>query len=107
MTQTLTLLVVAVLSAAEVVLTYGRWRTSWLYVPLTTAFAVILSALWWQTARHIDDVGDLWRFALVWDVLLIGIFFILPVLVYEIALRPWQIAGLVLALAGIALVKAG
>ena len=65
----------------------------------------ISNILWFLSAKIIGNHKEIYLYSLLWDFVVIGVYFILPIILFDIKLNKFGIFGLILMLVGILLVK--
>lgn len=90
--------------AAVTMMYVGSIKSQPWYIPLNMTIGLIASFLWAWVVKHSPDKGDLYVKALVWDVMLIGVYSILPLL-FGVKLTGNIAIGATLIVAGLIVMK--
>lgn len=87
-------------------LTYKEeWRNEPWYIPVGVLFGSSLVLIWYLVVRYIGDRDRIYFYSLCWDVVMVGVYYILPVVLFGVKLDRYGIAGLCLMIAGLFLLK--
>lgn len=88
-------------------LTYSEWaREQWWYVPIGVALAALAGVLWFVAVKVFQDKQRMYVFNLVWDALVMTIYYGMPFLLFEVKINQWMLFGLALIVIGAVIVKA-
>lgn len=91
---------------ASAALTYSEpAKSKWWYVPLGMLFGLITNFAWMNIAKRNLDRESLYFQALVWDILIVLIFALLPILFMGVRLNQYQLFGAFLVTLGLVLFK--
>jgi multidrug transporter EmrE-like cation transporter len=87
-------------------LSYEKWaQDKWWYLPVGMLTGCISNILWFLSAKIIGNHKEIYLYSLLWDFVVIGVYFVLPIILFDIKLNKFGIFGLILMLVGILLVK--
>lgn len=101
-----------ILALAALVYLVGCWQTyaehlrdHWWYVPLGVLLGACAGALWIWAAKAIGDKDKMYAFTLIWDSMMMAIYYGLPILLFGARPDRWTTLGLFLILAGAIIIK--
>jgi drug/metabolite transporter (DMT)-like permease len=77
----------------------------WWYFPLGLCLGISSNALWLFSAKLLGEKNEIYIFSLLWDCVMVGVYFLVPVFVFGIKLDRIGIIGLILVLVGTLLIK--
>lgn len=80
-------------------------RASGWFLPVYLAVSVGCALCWVVAARSLNDGRSILFFSLVWDVLMVACYYLLPLALFDFRFNRWAWAGFALMLAGLVLVK--
>lgn len=86
--------------AATAVCTYTKsLRDSWIFLAIMISTALAGSWLWVIASRRLDKMSDLLWFSLVWDLLMVAAYYLIPLFFYEhkMTWQSWAAIGLISA----------
>lgn len=102
----LCLVMVSCLSIVCAYLTYTEEaRRQWWFIPLCTGLGSIWVLAWFVMVRYLDDKEQIYFYSLCWDTSLVMIYYLVPVLFFNVELTRYGGMGLLLMLAGLVLLK--
>lgn len=87
-------------------LTYSEdIRQKWYFIPLAVLLGTIVSLIWFCTVRYIDNKQKIYVYSLFWDFVMMGVYYIYPIIFLGIKLDGWSVFGLFLILTGVIIIK--
>lgn len=87
-------------------LTFGNEvKDRWWYVPCGALLGVLTNICWYVAAQMVTSKEDMYFLSVIWEGLLIAIYFLMPVLFMGVRLDKYGIIGLCLMAAGAILLK--
>ncbi len=87
-------------------LSYEKWaQEKWWYLPIGMLTGCISNILWFLSTRMISDAKNIYIYSLFWDLVVISVYFLLPIIIFDIKLNKFGFIGLLLMLIGLLLVK--
>lgn len=100
------------LGLAALVYVAGCWLTYnndlkpyWWYIPLGVALGGVINAIWFWAAKTFTDKDKMYVFGLTWDGMLMGIYYLMPLILFGTKLDRWGWLGLILIVAGAMILK--
>ena len=100
------LLLAAILLAISCHLGYWEFfRRSDYFYPISFMVGSAITILWYTSVRYLDDKHRIYVFSMLWDVTMIAIFYLIPIMFYGVQLTRWGILGLFLVLVGVVILK--
>lgn len=94
-----------ILTIINIIFSYlSSWKNSIFYYPIGITVALIVNLLWFKIAREVLDNNSLYRYGVVWDVLIALSWLLIPVLFFGIKLTKTNVTGLVLLVIGIVMI---
>lgn len=95
-----------VLYSASAYLSYHEeWKTRNFYFPLGIFIGLCITTLWFWLVRYIDDKNKIYFYSLIWDTIMIGVFYITPIIIYGVSINKAGLFGLILIIAGLIIFK--
>jgi hypothetical protein len=76
------------------------------FVPVAIFLGTIVSTIWFMAVRYIDDRQKIYVYSLFWDLMLLSVYYFLPVAFFGVKMDKWGLLGVFIAFAGLCLVKA-
>ena len=103
------LLLVAILLIISCVLGYSdAFRGSQFYYPICFTIGTVLNAVWYWVVQYIgSDKHRLYVYSVIWDAVIVAVFYLIPLFFCDVHLSKWGILGLALIIGGLALIKFG
>jgi hypothetical protein len=102
----LTFILAFVLYAASAYLSYHKeWKSSNFYFPLGIFVGLLITTLWFWLVKNMDDKNEIYFYSLVWDAIMIGVFYIVPIIVYGVNINKIGLIGLFLIICGLIIFK--
>jgi hypothetical protein len=78
--------------------------TNW-YFPLGMFFAIVCNVLWLYVAKHTPSKQTLYINALIWDLMIVGTYSIMPAAFFGVRFAPINLIGVVMVVTGMILTK--
>jgi len=96
----------ALMFIASAVCTYTKsLKESWIFLIIMLVTACLGSWLWVVASRRLDKISDLIWFSLVWDMLMVAAYYLIPLFFYEHKMNWQSWAAISLIIAGIMWLK--
>lgn len=87
-------------------LSYEKWaQDKWWYLPVALFFGGMNMMLWFIATRIISNLKTIYIYSLIWDLIVVSVYFLLPIIAFQIKLNKFGIIGLMLMVIGFLLVK--
>lgn len=104
----LVLLLAGIVYTFSAYLSYNEeWKKHWSYYPTGIFFGILVSILWYYLAKHIPEKNRIYFYSLVWDTIMIFVFYFTPILFYGVTLNKANLIGLALIILGLMVFKLG
>lgn len=84
---------------------HESFRNSQWYMPAGLILGFMAVIIWFSTVRLIGDKHRIYFYSLMWDAVLVGVYYVIPILFFNVRLDKWGIIGLALMTLGLVLVK--
>lgn len=106
MMQWILLFVAMIFYIISCYLSYQEWfRQSVHYYWVSLLLGMVISLIWYGMVRHLNDKDAIYLYAIVWDISLVMVYFILPLLLFDIKLTRFGLTGVGLIFLGMILLK--
>lgn len=79
-------------------------QSAW-YFPIAIILGAMGSTLWFYGCKLLNSKEDIFVFGLMWDVVLVGVFYGIPILAFGVRLDKWTSISAALILLGILSLK--
>ena len=103
---------VTLLLIVSAIYTFCCWLTyseesqkQWWYLPVGTFFGAIITFIWYFAAKQFGDKDRMYTFNLMWDSIMLLIYYSLPLLFFGAKLDRWGCVALTLIVLGIIVLK--
>lgn len=98
--------VTAVLYAMGCWLTYADGaRNYWWYVPLGVLIGAVVNLFWFLAVKWLDDKQRIFVFNLIWDSVLLLIYYILPLILFGVSIDKKMVLAMTLIISGMVVLK--
>lgn len=97
--------ITAVIYVISCWLTYSDYKNEWWYIPIGVFLGVITGIVWYTAVKVFDDKQRMYVFNLLWDAMMMAIYYIMPLLLFDVKLTKWMVAGMTLIVAGAIVIK--
>lgn len=100
------LLIVAIIQTCLCTMTFTKsFHDRWWYFPVGIIFGVTTNSLWLLSAKILPDKQQIYIFSLFWDCIMVGVYFLIPVIAFGIKFDKIGFFGLLLIIIGTLLIK--
>ncbi len=100
------LLLVGLVYTIGAYLSYGdEFRQKWWFIPVCTVLGTISGTMWFIMVKLIDDKQRIYVYSLMWDMVMMSIYYLFPLLFLGVKLDKWSIFGLCLMICGLTIIK--
>jgi uncharacterized membrane protein len=87
-------------------LTYCEsWKEKWWYIPLGVMLGMVANAVWFLAVKMVADRDKVFVMGLIWDLAVVFIYTLTPILLFGVSWNRWTVLGLILMVAGVMIVK--
>jgi drug/metabolite transporter (DMT)-like permease len=102
----LSLVAVAIIYVLCAYLSYSiNWHDRAWYMPVGVFLGTSTVVLWYVMVKHLADKDRIYFYSLVWDVILVFVYYLLPIFCFGVKLDRNGVIGICLMLAGLVLMK--
>lgn len=106
MTHALILLIVTIVYSISCLISYSStFKQSPWYFPVAIVLGSIGTSMWFYGCKLLATKEEIFLFGLMWDVVLVFVFYGIPIVLIGVKLDGWTALSAVLILAGILLLK--
>jgi hypothetical protein len=84
---------------------HEKFYDRWWFIPIGLFIGLCSNGLWFLAAKTIGNKDQLYIFSMFWDCLIVGIYFLFPVLFFGIKLDKIGIVGLCFIVIGTLIIK--
>jgi hypothetical protein len=84
---------------------HDEWKTRNFYFPLGIFIGLCITTLWFWLIKDIDDKNTIYFYSLIWDAIMIGVFYITPIIIYNVNINKTGLIGLILIIIGLIIFK--
>lgn len=104
--ENLSTLLITILYMIGCFITYNDFtRNQWWFVPLGVLLGLIGSFVWYYTCKVVEDKERILVLSLVWDSILIAVYYGMPILFFNVKLDKISTIGAIFILVGIIILK--
>jgi uncharacterized membrane protein len=99
------LLMAGLLYAAGCWLTYSEEsKKAWWYLPFGIFLGALINVIWFIAAK-MHTSHHMYRFTLIWDAMLMSIYYMMPLIFFGVKMDRWTLLGLSLIVTGAVIIK--
>lgn len=104
--EIIALIAIAVIYSVGCLLSYSEEyrRTSW-FIWVGGLIGILINVIWFSLVKYLDDKQKIYIFGLIWDSIMMLIYYLLPMLVFGVKLNKISLFALSLIVCGMVILK--
>jgi drug/metabolite transporter (DMT)-like permease len=106
MTQFVALFLIGIMYGFSAWLTYkeSNRNSSW-FIPALLAIGTVVNLVWAGMARYLDNKQKIYIFSLLWDTVMVLVWYFIPILFFGVKIDRWILLGVLLMVLGLSIIK--